>query len=209
MSAAMNWWKHLPRAARWLIALVLFVIGYFAVFEPVLDFSRRVGADADRLELALQRERDFAGSDSGGGGDIARTIRAFGRPKAPGDLKPETFTRLVNGILEGHGVMVPNVVERRVKLSGDAAATLAATLNIGKIDRLILEVSFEADPATVVSIIAALEQAKEVAAVGRIRIDKPSGRGDEDQLVRATISPEAWIAAAESSFPSPSDQVIP
>lgn len=209
MSAAMNWWQGLPRAAKWLIALVLFVVGYFAVFEPVLDFSNRVGADASKIELALTREKAFASSDADSGSTITSTIKAFGRPKMPGDLKPEAFSRLVNGILEGHGVMTPVISERRVPLAGEAAATLASTLNIGKIDRLIIEVSFDADPATVVSVIAALEQAREVAAVGRIRIDKPSGRGDEDQLVRATISPEAWIAAAPSSSPSPSSEVIP
>jgi hypothetical protein len=69
---------------------------------------------------------------------------------------------------------------------------------MGHIDRLILEVTFEADPSTVISVLADLEKAPEVTTVSRVRIDKTNNRDDTVRTVRATITPEAWILADRS-----------
>jgi hypothetical protein len=61
---------------------------------------------------------------------------------------------------------------------------------------VILEVSFESRQETVIEVLAALERAKEVAAISRVRIDKTGMRDEEMQMVRATILPEAWIATS-------------
>ena len=52
-------------------------------------------------------------------------------------------------------------------------------------------------------ILAELERSPEIASISRVKIDRSVSRlTDEEHLVRATLSPEAWIAASSSSGPT-------
>ena len=116
-------------------------------------------------------------------------------------LKPEAFSRIINTILENNKVTPNNINEHPpVRLSGDAATALGVPIN-----RIIIEFSFEASPETVAAVLAELERTPEVAAVSRVKIDRSGVRGganDDDRLVRATLSPEAWIVATSATNPS-------
>lgn len=193
----MHSFKSLPRALRWLIGLGVFVIAYFGVIEPVLGYAQAWQTRASTLETALARDKELASGD-GDGGLIQQGQSTFGRPHMPGvkETSPESLYRLVNSLLEAHGVTERSVSERSVPMTGD----LAAELKAGTITRLILDVSFEADVPTVISIISELERSKEVAALGRVKLDKSAlrsgGSGDDmNDIVRATISAEAWTTA--------------
>jgi hypothetical protein len=196
MNALLQKFKALPRAAQWLVYLGLVLIAFFAVAMPLLSFSDSVGNNASTLEAAILRRNDFASSASGDGKYIVDSQTAFGSPLMPATagLKPEAFTRAVDRILENHQVTDRNVTERKVAMTRDQALAL----HVPALDRLILEVSFEADPKTVIAILAELERSPEVAAVSRVKIDRTNIRNEEDRLVRATITPEAWIAASGS-----------
>ncbi|MBY0311814.1 MAG: hypothetical protein K2W85_07075 [Phycisphaerales bacterium] len=196
MSSFSDRWKTLPRAAKWLVYLGVFAIAWIGLDRFVLVYGDKLSTRADALENALRRERDLSSVDSSDGSLLNASQAVFGRPRLPGEkpLAPETFYRLVDGILQSHGISDSRIEESKVRLSGDNAKALG----VGDIDRLILTVTFEADPETVITVLSDLERASEVAAVGKVRIDKAaSGRpGDDQRLVRATIMPEAWLVAS-------------
>ncbi len=203
MSALVQQFRALPRAAKWLAYLGVVLVAYFAVVWPLLKVSDSVNSKAAQLKLEIAQINELR-SDVGAGGDLRKGRLAYGNPQRPedGKVSPESFTRVVNGILDANGVEDRNVTERRVRATGEQA---------GNYERLILDITFEAKPATVIAVLSDLEKASEVAAVGRVRIDKGNARDEEQQLVRATIAPEAWIGsgAGAPSAPSSTPEVLP
>jgi len=128
----------------------------------------------------------------------------YGKPKMPsaGGLKPEEFTRVVNGILESHKINGGNINERSKTRMTGLSADQKSILGVSDIDRQILEVTFEATPTEVAALLADLERAPEVAAISRVRIDHANSRsGDIEELVRTTIIAEAWLAASGTPAP--------
>lgn len=204
MTGLVEKWNALPRAARWLAYLVVFVGLFFGAVQPLWNLVDRIGARAASLENALRRSKELSTADSSEGAVIASAQGSFGKPLMPGSsrLTPGAFGRVVDGILEGHLVQDRTVMERTVPMAQADADRLRA----GKINRLILDVTFEAKQETVIAILADLERASEVAAVSRVRIDRTGMRDEEAQLVRATISPEAWIAVNPSGASEPAPQ---
>jgi len=199
MNALLARFTVLPRAVKWMLLAGSLIVLYFGVFEPTLAFADRWNTRAASLESALARDKELAGLE-GDGWKIQSAQSAFGEPVRPGqkDVTPEGLLRVVNAVLDQHAVGGRTVSESTSALTGDAAVALG----VGEIRRFILQVSFESDAATVAAVLADLERAPEVAAVSRLRIDKASIRfgADEDEgLVRATLSPEAWIAARPGS----------
>lgn len=187
-------WRNTSPVIRWsLVAGVVVLGGYFAL-TPLWNKAESLKRRGDSLESALRKRADFATEKSIDGAVITGTLEKLGSPNMPGKLKAEAFARVVDGVLSRNQV-VGSVTERKVRLATEATATLG----MGTIDRLILEVTFEATPDTVVAILAELEKAPEVAAVSRVRIDKSVARDEGSQTVRATITPEAWVLAADSS----------
>lgn len=211
MSALIQQFSALPRALKWLIYLGLFMVGFFLVIRPALTFSDTVSAKAANLESALAARNDFNASDAGNGGIITALQGVYGTPLRPGGgLNPEAFRRVVNGILENHNITDSTITERpKMQMSGLSSEQTSA-LGIASVDRMILEVTFEAHPEDVVAILAELERSPEVASVSRVKIDKSVSRlADDDRLVRATLTPEAWIAASSSGPTSGPGEVFP
>ena len=204
MSSLFQRFAALPRAIKWLVYLGLFLVGFFLVIRPAQNFSDTVSEKAKHLEDALAARNDFNTSDAGNGGIITALQGVYGTPLRPGGgLNPESFRRVVNGILENHNITDSSINERpRVQMSG-LTPEQASALGIASVDRLILEVTFEASPEVVIAILAELERSPEIASVSRVKIDRSISRLSEDEhLVRATITPEAWIAAVSATGPT-------
>jgi hypothetical protein len=185
-------WKSTPRAVKWAGGAALILVAYFAL-SPLWTWMSHLDNTAFQLELALKRHANLSSDKSSDGAEIENIHEKLGAPQKPGKLKPEAFARVVNGILDRHDVKA-STNERKVRL----APTTSEALQMGAVDRLILEVTFEASPDVVVAILSDLEKAPEVAAVSRIRIDKSNSRDETAQTVRATIAPEAWVLATDT-----------
>lgn len=204
MSSLLQKFSTLPRALKWLIYLGVFLLGFFAIIKPAWTFGDTVSEKASRLEKALAARNEFNATDAGKGKRITDLQGFYGTPLRPGGgLNPEAFRRVVNGILENHNITDSTINERpKVAMSG-LTPDQASALGIASVDRLILEVTFEARPDDVVAILAELERSPEIASISRVKIDRSVSRlTDEEHLVRATLSPEAWIAASSSSGPT-------
>jgi hypothetical protein len=204
MNALARHFAALPRAFKWAVLALGVIAFYFGLFEPALAFADRFNTRADALQRAVSRDRELASTVSDGF-TLQSAQAALGSPIRPGqrDITPEVLLRVVSAVLDAHGVSSRNVSESSSTLSGDQAAALG----VGEIRRLVLQVSFEADAQTVVDVLADLERAPEVAAISRLRIDKAGLRsgmfGEDEGLVRVTLSPEAWIARSSSARPAP------
>ena len=198
MNTLLARYAALPRAARWLILGGAFFVVYFAVIEPVLKRTYDLNTSADALAASLARERRLAAAWSDSNTPAAAAKAAFGSPALPGPIEPRSralYTR-VSKIFEAHNI-VPDIAERRVPLRADQVQALAG--GGSRIDRFILDLTFEASPETAAEILAELERSEEVAAVGRVQIRRldasragASGEGGP-RRVRAVLSPEAWV----------------
>ncbi|HVU64019.1 MAG TPA: hypothetical protein VHC70_08585, partial [Phycisphaerales bacterium] len=180
-------WRRTPRVVKWAVYAGLVLVGFFAL-TPVWNLWKRTEARASTLESALKQRAGFATDQSRDDSVITSVREKLGSPNMPSKLKAEAFAKVVDDILDRNNVTQRNVPERRTPLGPETTQTLG----MGHIDRLILEVTFEADPSTVISVLADLEKAPEVTTVSRVRIDKTNNRDDTVRTVRATITPEAW-----------------
>jgi hypothetical protein len=195
MSALLARYRALPRAARWLVLLGLVVAVVLLVVDPILKATADLNGRADAAAAALADERALAERWSSLG-----PIRAtFGRPLPPGpeaQRKQALYAR-VNQVLDRHRIR-PEITERTATLRDDLA-NRDLLQGAERIDRLILDITFEAEPATVTAVLAELEQAPEIAAISRVQVRRAdTGRGaapgaGATRRVRAVLSPEAWV----------------
>ncbi len=200
MNNLFDTFNRLPRAARWLLLFGAFVALYYLVLEPALDAANSARNRADRLETALRRERELLAINSQVGRELERGVATYGLPRHPTDpgARPEALQRAVNAILIAHGVGNAVYSERSGTIRADEAVAVVSPG--ARLDRFVLDVTFEATPETTVAILADLEKASEVTAVSRIKLDKsgagrartPSAGG---RTVRVSIAVESWIAA--------------
>lgn len=209
MNAWLTRFRALPRAARWAILAGIAFGAYFLVIEPLLDRTNRFDARADAIEDNLRRAGRLADQDSDEGRLVINGMQAFGRPQPPNaaSARPEAVQRVVDQVLESHGVANRTKTERSSTITGDRARALAAD---GRLERSIIEVSFEAPQEVVAAIIADLERSPGISSISRVKIDRTAVRGlfGEDLggsgpggaatgssagRVRATISAEAWV----------------
>jgi hypothetical protein len=204
--------RALPRAARWALAATLAILAYFVVVEPTLDATNRLTARNDQLAAGLKQEAALKAADSPQGRAIADGQRSFGQPLLPTDkaATPDAIHRVVDAVLTRHGVTKRTKNERQIPIQGDnLTALLGPDAQRLTVDRLVLDVTFEATPETVAAIVAELEQAKEITAVARVEMRKAeAGRGAAAEpapgrFVKATISPESWIVSGAAAGGSP------
>lgn len=208
MNKLLHWFQNLPRAAKWGVAAIAALGAYFLVIEPVLDRTNIHQSHADRLESELTRVAELESPDSADGAFLRKGRRVYGAPQLPTDAgsRPDAIHRIVDGVLEDHGIADRTKTERSVELSAERSAAILG--GDGRVTRYIVEVSFEAPQETVVQIIADLEQSSVVTAISRVRIDRATGyssafardlsRSDSSasRLVKATIAAEAWVRSA-------------
>lgn len=212
MNRLVESFRSLPRSARWLITAAAGFVVYFLVIEPLLDRTNAYDAQADAVESNLRRAASLSDENSEDGRIVANGMRTFGLPHLPdaAAARPEAIQRVVDRILEDHAVTSRTKTERNATLTGDRARELAGD---ARIERYVIEVSFEASQEAVAAIVADLERAPGVSAVSRVKIDRTAVRGtfvDDFGLanspvggsgadgngggrVRATISAEAWV----------------
>jgi hypothetical protein len=194
----------LPRSMRWLSWLVALLVGYFAVVEPLLDWRNTLEARADALAASLAREQELNSSSSSAGSTIAVSRAMFGVPLLPGPdaARKQAFSARVNAIFRDHHV-TPRITERQTPVRDSQAASLVDPEY--RVERLVLDLSFEAPPETVTAILAELEKSEEVSAVGRLSVRKategqrPGAREAPSRVVRAQISVETWLSVKSTA----------
>lgn len=193
---------------KWLVVFVAFTAVYFLVMEPSLDRANALNAKADRLAQGLRQERELLSSDSGKGKVLADGRKLFGEPLLPGDPRnrPEAIHTAVDKILTKNGITTSKKNERRIPFRTDEIAGLLGPSLQGTAERVVLDLAFEASPEAVTAILTQLEQAPEIALVGRVELRRPDAGRDPksgapiaaSRTLKVTVSPEAWIVNVTS-----------
>lgn len=191
----------LPRAARWLVWFVAGVVAFIAINDYVLVYHDRWSSRADRLAADLSRLRALGTSESDQGRMIAEGMVRFGRPSlpAPAAQVGQALTRRVNDVFDNAGILDRTQIEK--------GGSFKALTSDQRFERVIIEITFEADPRVVTQVVADLEASPEVTCISRLREDKSqtssraggsSRSGAGVGLVRATIAAEAWALPQSS-----------
>ena len=202
MNRLWSLFSGLPRAGKWIVFAVAGVLFYFYGVEPALQATKDLNNKADALARGLAREHELSSPQSEDGRILDVGLSSFGMPYLPTDgrARPDALHKAVDAILRKNGVRDSNIVEKTATLRGDLVTAMAG--NGARFDRYVLDVTFETDQQSLVSILSDLERAPEVTAISRVRIDHPAaarGSKGSSRTLRVTISPEIWVAAKGGS----------
>lgn len=197
MSALLERFAALPRAARWGVLAGVLMVAYFAIVEPVLDATATASARADALQAGIDRRLAIAAGQSETSRVFALAAAQYGAPLPPGG--PERAAALnarIETVLRDRAVSALTIKAR-------APAALPRTAMPGVIpegrqaQRLVLDVEFESAPDVAAAVIADLERIPEVAAISRLSMRKVEREGVK--RVQVSVSPETWVIAARGA----------
>lgn len=188
----MDQFTRQPRAVRWALIALAVIGAYFVLIEPTLNHLNSVRARVSAKEgIIAAAVRDKPKIDAAGA-----TIRlGVGRYGQVGfnfgdeaDTRTVTFNQRVAEILRKHGVGQHTSTTRPATLG--TGPLLDAVGQGYRVERLINEYQFEAEPEIVTSVLADLERTELVTSVSRVQIRKGDPR--DGRKVKATIAAELW-----------------
>lgn len=189
--------RSLPRAARWLAWGGAGLVVYFAFVQPTVDLilslnGRAAGARSELGSEGREREaREQAGAQ------VRAGMGLYGKVAFPGEPaeRSEAFNRKVNEVLSRHSIKGDRRVTRAAPLEAGPLDTVAGQNR--RIERLIMDIQFDASPEQVSAVLADLESTPEVAAVSRIQLRREAGAdaGAGSRSLRVNLSVEAWLLA--------------
>lgn len=216
-------WRTTPRAYRWLALFGAFMLAFFVVIDPILARTAQLNAAADQLATRLAEQARVQRRVD----DAAPTVRAgaefFGSPAKPGtpDEVAADLEACVNQVLSAHRPANQRLTYRDpVEVTGDDLAAIlrglpaggAAPGRVRRIERLVVEISFESDLAGALAVLRDLEAAPEVSGVSRVgfrtlntgRRGGAGASGSNGEAasgpLQVTLSAEAW-AVGEADAP--------
>ncbi len=189
--------RSLPRAARWLAWGGAGMLVYFAVLQPTVDLIVALNGQAAGARSELGSEGRERAAREQAGAQIRTGIGLYGPVAFPGEAaeRSEVFNRKVNEVLGRHSVKGDRRVTRTAPLETGPLDAVAGQNR--RIDRLIMDVQFDASPEQVSAVIADLESTPEVAAISRVQLRRESGgeAGAGSRSLRVNLSVEAWLLA--------------
>lgn len=196
MTSVIDRIKSWPRALKWALLGAIIIAAYFVAIEPAIDTynSWKGGADVAQARLAaFERDEDVRQQERQA---IELGLRQFGRVAFPGEerARSEDLNRVIEQVFSRHDVRDRTQTTRRAPLGqGPIDKSIASDQ---RIDRLIIDVQFDATPEQIAGVVADLEQSEVVAAVSRVQLRKAAD-GDRGRasgrIVRANLSVEAWL----------------
>jgi hypothetical protein len=186
-------WKSLPRSMRWALMAGAGIAVYFLVIEPALGEMAKWNVRAAKKEQDLtkfdQDRRERQDMDNAATVGVSR----FGLIEPPGDAssRSETLNRKVAKVLEDNGIKRPTTTTRSVSLPNNSALSRQLGTDY-RVERLVNDIVFDAEPEQIAKVIADLEKLPEISSISRVQIRQGSGDGDEARIVRATLAVETW-----------------
>lgn len=190
-------YSRLPRAARWALWGGGFILGYFLVVEPVMDYGSVVSVRAESLRTDLTtRVKELERRD-----EVALRIREraawFGDVRVPGDANEmqSALRDRIDHVFREMDVPSGWSLDRRTEGRVSREAMNGALDETEELHRLEMELKFECDPDLAMEVIAELERSPEVTSVPRVVLRKTT----EGRRVQATVSVEAWSIQRRST----------
>jgi hypothetical protein len=173
----------LPRAGQWLVWLVIGLIFFLAVAEPVLRLTTHYNIEADKKLKSIDK---YAHLNS----QIAQTIDTG--QKRWGNVLPPTDdpSRVFNAKAKITAVLEQNGISREVTMierPAQRVKTDESTLDIIYM-RGPIEIKFTARPHVASAVLADIEALPEVAMIASVRLRRLADRAE----VETTIVADAW-----------------
>lgn len=201
VAVAMAKYNALPRSGRWLVWLGAFLGVYFAAIDPVLARRAALASEASRIEAALSAKAQARTRVAESERVVAQGAGFFGRPALPAASVDNSalFEARINQVFAANKVSPRITYRDPVLFTGDTPKVLGGGQ---KLERLVVELSFETDVITLVNILKDLEHAKEIAAVSKIGLRKqaaPSRRPGDAGPLLVNLTAEAWALASTSA----------
>ena len=182
-------WARLPRAIRWLVVTVAFIVAFFAWDASLGSLAKEWRAAADRLE---ETAADVHASE-----DVQtrlvnarETIVALGPVAEPGrdeDGRAD-LTNAVVEVLKGKAYdfeLTGGRTRLREELSRGIARPGFRLVRLGG------TVKFQASPEDAIAIISELESHEAIEAISKVSITKGDSRGSPQVDVNLTV--EVWV----------------
>ncbi|MBS0195717.1 MAG: hypothetical protein JSR77_03070 [Planctomycetes bacterium] len=195
MSDLSDRWISLPRAVRWALVGGGLIVVYFVCVEPIVDRINSLNGAAGTRAAMLAAHAKNAAELQVKAEKVALGVRHFGEVQMPGDPEQRAleFNRAVDEVLKKNGVTEHTATTRTSPMgAGPLMATVGSEF---RVDRLIKDIQFTADPPVVAAVIADLERSPVVAAVSRLQIRQADSRDKSVKQVRVTLDAEAWLLA--------------
>ncbi len=187
--------RAMPRATRWAIGGSVVIAAYFLVVEPVVEAtSRRMTASQSKAAVIATHAKT-AQAMQAASEMRAQGVRKFGMVELPGDpeKRPLEFNQQVDEILKRHGVRESTSTSRTSPMgAGPLAAKITGEF---RVDRMMRDIQFAADPDAAAAIIADLERSPIVSTISRLQIRQADGRDRNAKVVRVTMTVETWLQA--------------
>ena len=190
MSSSAEQFMKLPRAFRWLLAALLFVVLFRAWDSSLGGIARGWNTETDAI-LANARKIDSA--------NIALRIRLL-EDAIVGMGPVERPDRVADGT-NALGTAVAAVLGKRKhdfdqnnsqdRLREDISRGIVTPGN--RLVRLTGTLKFQASPEEAIAIIAELEDRKEIEAIRKVFMSKADSRGQRQVNINLTL--EAWVQA--------------
>jgi len=185
----------LPRATRWGIIGLIVVAGYFVVIEPVVDATSRVLERVDSKSSLILTHSKTAQAMRIASETLVLGVKKFGVVSPPGDpeKRPLEFSEAVDRVLKSHDVKESTSTSHTAPLgAGPLSARIGGDF---RVERLLRDIQFAADPDSAAAVIADLERLPVVATISRLQIRQAEGKDKNAKMVRVTMTLEAWLQA--------------
>lgn len=187
--------ESMSRATRWAIGGGLVIAAYFLVVEPVVDATSRRLSSSESKAAVIASHAKTAQAMQIASEIRAQGVRKFGLVDLPGDpeKRPLEFNQQVDEILKRHGVRESTSTSRTSPLgAGPLAAKITGEF---RVDRMMRDIQFAADPDAAAAILADLERNPIVSTISRLQVRQADGRDRNAKMVRVTMTVETWLQA--------------
>ena len=199
MNRMIEFIKSLPRAGQWAVLAGTVFGAYFVIIEPALELQQRWAFKADQLQATLDQARTRTAAASGDESMLANGAARFGAIRFPVDsrrIAEQDLNRRIVEIFQSHGIdTVPRETRAPASLGRQALSDVIPPES--EVNRLIVDIEFEASPETAMAIIADLEGSDVIHGLGRVHIKRPVEA--ENRLVEVNVSPETWYIQEKGS----------
>jgi len=184
----------LPSVMKFAIIALSIVGVYFGLAEPALDRINQLSSRADGKSALLKKHAKGAAALKDAADAVETGIRHFGAVEAPVDSeeRPLKFNQAVDKILNQHEVRESTSTSRTAPIGpGPLTSKVAGDY---RVDKLMKDIQFIADPASAAAVIADLERLPLVSTISQLQIRQAEGK-DKTKIVRVKMVVETWVLA--------------
>lgn len=186
-------YQSMPRATKWLLWACVGLAAYFLAVEPIIASFASISSAADAKSAMLatyaKNEKALQRADE----TVRLGQRQFGEVQMPieSEMRPLEFNREVDEVLRTRDVRELTSTTRTAPLRpGPLTGKIPMDF---RVDKVMKDIGFVAQPSAVAAIIADLERSPLVTTISQLQVRQIESRDTPEQLVRVKLVVECWV----------------